>query len=155
MHTLTELIAKEIGQGRSTWEARDEIITSWLREKAKVLRGWIRENVSVESILGLEGEQEEVIGGSGVYPKTLRSEPPKDKLGEWCEHMDNIYTSFHKSEWILCPICGTPRPVARSLEDEFLSIFKIHNNQYSSAKEWRKVVVKELASIARKWYEGK
>src|SRR3990167_524350 len=93
MHTLTDLIAKEIGQGRSTWEARDEIITSWLREKAKVLRGWIRENVSVESILGLEGEQEEVIGGSGVYPKTLRSEPPKDKLGEWCEHMDNIYTS--------------------------------------------------------------
>ena len=176
MHELTDLIAKEVGQSRSTWEARDKIITSWLREKAKaiVYEHWEGEDMlqRASRLLGLEGEQEEVIGGSGVYPKTLRSEPPKDKLGEKCPHVYEsnchgiemikdpngkewaIGGTNRAERWKFDPWCGKETPsVPKSLEEEFLSIFKIHNNQYGSAKEWRNVVIKELAFIARKYFE--
>lgn len=64
MHELTELLAKEVGQGITTWTRRDEIITNWLKQKAEEINKLLvayankRMDGNSEMILGLEVEKE-------------------------------------------------------------------------------------------------
>jgi len=67
---------------------------------------------------------------------------------EWCEHVDleiaKHYTpSLH---WNYCPICGTPRPKEKSLEEELAYYL---NDQCNLANNWADICAKGALRFLR------
>ena len=88
------------------------------------------------------------------------STEPKAPSGRWCEHLAISGKDVHAfvpttdEHWKFCPICGTPRPVEKSLAEKFdeycgdtLSFGERHGDRMSA--------IKEMAEIAEQHFREK
>ena len=130
MHKLSKLLMDTSFPSKQG----DSIITTWLKEKANELN---EEGASFDPyiILGLEPEKPKSETNPNHPGITCEEyEKPKEKTMEWCEHITpNPHdrkpgrSFFYQhtgvdDEVMFCPICGTPRPQKKSLEDRVSDI---------------------------------
>ena len=123
LHPLTEKIIN-YAHPWGNFDKADSIIRKYLEEKAKEL--WILGNYQGYSVLGISD-------GNAV------AKPVEEvKVEKWCEHWHYVKaihddaegwyrvgeTSMARKDWVMCPICGIPRPTPKSKRELLAEKFK-------------------------------
>lgn len=120
-HKLTELIAKEIGQDRLTWELRDKIIREYLEECVSIFGISACPPATARQILGLEPEKKEEgkVGEKVWCEHTTPTPGEAKKQGPFSFPKTSIQVSDH---WNFCPECSAPRPKEMGLREKLAKI---------------------------------
>lgn len=158
MHELTKQL--NIIQPRAE-KICDSIITSYLREKAEELAK--DSHLAQGKLISRHEAAKEILGIEKSEVRLGECEMIKEKtVGEWCEHIqkDNLTgywadKNCHISnEYNFCPICGTPRPKAKTLAQKFqerCSGMIIEGQQIKA--DWSYHLFEALEEIATKHFE--
>lgn len=120
------------------WKLKDfdETVRNWLESKAKEIANLPYDQMPLDGftrVLCLSPVEEPEKMNDGFMLKepiprpSDRPNPVKDKVGEWCRHIQmprgDGKPTFKGGviiydDWKCCPICGTKRPEKPSLEDK-------------------------------------
>ena len=170
-HELTRLLA-ESPCAISDETIANGIIKKWLEEKAHELylictipgTDSAKGIYPVKEILGLTDEPE-VKPFKPFKPGDIIP-PPKEDSMKWCEHikmgkdwpyMNTLYYSngeyrgLHILEEKFCPICGTPRPVEKTLAEKINEWF-VNNGMFTKGYD-SSFEAKHLAEVAEQHFK--